>query len=91
MRLLMDIRSGKRDGLGAYAIIFWFLVGAVVGGGIAYAAGGWDKAVLIFGSVGAMIGLCAGLYAAFGDTWLAKVLVLPGYLMMMLALVLGVG
>jgi hypothetical protein len=91
MGLLMDIRSGKRDGRGVYAIIFWFLAGPVVGSGIgAYAAGGWDKAVLLFGSVGAMIGLCAGVYAAFGDTRLAKALALPGFVIEMLALVLGV-
>jgi hypothetical protein len=94
MGLLMDLRSGKRDtfGLGGYAVIFWFLAGSATGGAVgAYAVGGLDKPALTFGCVGAIMGLCIGFYAAFGDTKVAKALTLPGFLIAMLAVVTGVG
>jgi hypothetical protein len=87
MGLLMNIRSGKRGGvgLGAHAIIFWFLAGSVIGAGIgAYPAAGSGKAMLIFGSTGALIGLCIGAYAALGKTRLAKALAIPGLVIEML-------
>ena len=87
MGLLMDIRSGKRGGSGldAYAIIFWFLAGSAIGGGIgAYSAVGPDKAMLVFGSTGAVIGLCIGAYAALGSTRFAKALAIPGGMIAML-------
>jgi len=78
MGLLVDIRSGKGEkfAVGAFAIIFW---SAIVGGLGAYAVGGSDKAVLVFGWVGAVIGLCIGAYAAFGNTRFAKLLASPGW------------
>jgi hypothetical protein len=78
MGLLMDIRSGKaaRFGVGAFAIIFWLVIGGGLG---SYATGGSDKAALIFGCVGAATGLCIGAYAAFGNTRFAKVLATPGW------------
>jgi hypothetical protein len=90
MGLLMDIRSSKRDkfGLGVYAIIFWILAGSAIAAGIgAYSAVASGKAMLIFASIGAVIGLCFGFYAAFGDTRLANALALPGLLIAMLGAV----
>jgi len=83
MGLMGDIRSGKKSefGLGAYAIIFWLMVGCGAGGALGYATVGLDKAVQLSGFLGGVIGVCVGLYAAFGDTRLAKALALPGYVL----------
>jgi hypothetical protein len=86
MGLLMDMRSGKRDqfGLGAYALMFWFLAGAAVGAGVGAHAGGGSGNVVLAGCIAAVIGLCVGAYAAFGNTRLAKGLAIPGLLIAML-------
>jgi len=87
MGLLMDIRSDKRgrSGFGAYAIVFWLIAGAAVGGGGgAYLAGASDKALLVFGLIGAVAGVFIGFYAALGSTKLAKALAIPGLILAML-------
>lgn len=78
MGLLGDIRSGKKadGGGGGYAIVAWLLIG-----GACSAAAVSEREMTWFGTIGALMGLVIGLYAAFGASRLAKVLLLPGVLL----------
>jgi hypothetical protein len=84
MGLLTDIRNGDRGGYeGAFAVIFWIIAGAGLGFWIALApttplpppAAG----VLVL--VGAVLGSVLGFYAAWGVSWVARVLVIPGVIL----------
>ncbi|HET7492702.1 MAG TPA: hypothetical protein VFK01_12570 [Bradyrhizobium sp.] len=92
MGFLTDIRSGKRGrfGLGAYAVIFWSIVGLGVGSGLsAWVGAGVEKGFLLFASIGLMIGLSVGFYAGFGATRTARALALPGVLLAMIEIFVG--
>ncbi|WJR81486.1 hypothetical protein [Bradyrhizobium sp. NP1] len=87
MGLLGDIRSGKRGaaGFGGDAIAFWLLAGLVTAGVVAsYGFGSSEKLALLLAVLGVGVGLCLGLYAAFGATRLARILMLPGLLIALL-------
>ncbi len=92
MGILTDIRSGERSdfGLGGYAILFWSLAGFAA----AASLGGWggvstEKASLPFALMGLAIGVCVGFYAAFGATRTARALALPGALIAIIGMLVG--
>lgn len=92
MGVLTDIRSGKRGdfGLGSYAIVFWALAGFAAGGGIGtWVGSNMDRALLPFALTGLAVGICVGFYAAFGATRMARVLALPGTLIAIIGMLVG--
>jgi hypothetical protein len=81
MGLLIDIRSGKRGVSGPGAIIFWSAAGiALVGFGLAQAPAnplpGGVAYLLVL--IGAVVGMAVGFYAAWGTSWAARALAVPG-------------
>jgi hypothetical protein len=60
------------------AIVFWTLVGIAVGLGVGAALPLSDTALLVAGGIGAVAGLCVGVYALASPSKLARILELPG-------------
>ena len=93
MGFLTDIRAGDRGdgGLGGYAIVFWAIAGLAVGGGLGSWAGlGIGIALLCCATAGLALGLGVGFYAAFGAARTARILALPGVLLGMIGMVVGI-
>jgi hypothetical protein len=73
---LRDISNGASQ-FGGGAVVFWWFMGAALGIGLAMlhlpAA-----AVAVAAFVASVLGICVGLYAAWGTTKFARILALPG-------------
>jgi hypothetical protein len=84
MGLLTDIRNGNRGGHeGAFAVIFWITAGATFGFGIVLAPVTPlpPSAVGLLVLVGAVLGSVLGFYAAWGVSWVARALAIPGVIL----------
>jgi hypothetical protein len=80
MGFLMDIRTGKRGILGASAIVFWCVAGSALG-----LCAMWMLSNVLPNSLhypvvvaGGLVGGMVGFYAAWGTSWLARLLAIPG-------------
>jgi hypothetical protein len=82
MGLIMDIQSGKRVRTFGDAIVAWAIIGA--GLGIAAALLFSHSDVPIFTLIGGLAGGAVGFYAEWGTSHFAKILALPGVLLLMI-------
>jgi len=80
----MDIRSGKRARTFGDAIFAWVIVGAGIGIGAALLFSQTDRVVPILTLIGGLAGAAVGLYAEWGTSRFAKVLALPGMLLLII-------
>ena len=83
MGFLTDLRTGKRNTLGAggASIVFWMIV--EIGAGLLIDAlyfGAVERSATILSLLGGAGGVAVGFYAAFGKSKVATVLGLPGAL-----------
>ena len=83
MGVIGDFRSGERGGSGG-AIVFWPIVGLALVFIVSYGTDGFDKFGWIFAVMGAAVGLGIGFYAEFSKSTLAKILALPGFLVLVI-------
>jgi hypothetical protein len=74
---LRNISSGASQ-FGGGAIVFWCFVGAALGVGSAMLLHLPAAAVGVAAFITGVLGICVGLYAAWGTTKFARILALPG-------------
>ena len=82
MGLLTDIRSGKRGGNGAGAVVFWIAVGAAFGFGAMQILSSVPRESWLYPLMlaGGLLGAVVGFYAAWGTSRLARILAIPGFI-----------
>jgi uncharacterized membrane protein YeaQ/YmgE (transglycosylase-associated protein family) len=76
--------NDKATPFGSGTVVFWGIAGAAVGVTLATLLHWQDTRTVVVSSVGGVLGLCLGLYAAMSTTTLARVLAVPGALMELL-------
>jgi hypothetical protein len=81
MGYLENLRKGD-FALAPLALGFWLIVGAIAGAALGSAIGS-EGAVVPTLLLGGFVGLAVGMYAAMGQSTLAKVLTIPGAFLML--------